>query len=133
MKLKRMLKDSKSNIFNSMVKGVCLSYAITAIIFIIYAILITYTEMTEKNIQTVSLITTVISVIFAGFTTSSSADNKGWLWGMMAGFLYAVIMILIGLCLSPGISFSSKTVMIIIISLSGGGFGGILGINLKRK
>lgn len=131
-KIKKSVKCENGNIFSNLIKGVSIGYAITAVVFIVYAVLITYTQMTEKNTQLIVMITTVISVIVAGYTTAKSADNKGWLYGMLSGFLYAVIMIMLGVIISPEVSFNNKTVMILVLSLAGGGLGGIIGINIKK-
>lgn len=136
MKSIKMTKPVKTDETKSPVKslviGVSMAYAITAIVFIAYAILLTYTDMTEKNIPIVVIITVVFSVLVAGFDSARGAIKKGWLWGIGAGLIYAFFMILIGLCVSPGFGFDSKTVMLIVLSLAGGGLGGIVGINIKK-
>ena len=109
-----------------------MGYGITAVVFIIYAILLTYSGVTEKNTQLIVMLTTVIAVVTAGTKTAMAAENKGWLYGMLSGFLYAVIMIMLGVVLSPEVSFNMKTVTILVLSIAGGGLGGIIGINIKK-
>ena len=116
----------------AMLVGLGIAYAMTAIIFILYAILITYTSISEKNLEIVVMITVVLSVLIAGFDSARAATSRGWLWGMGAGALYAIIMLCIGLCISPEIQLGAKTIMTIVLSLAGGGIGGILGINIKK-
>ena len=116
----------------AMLVGLGIAYAMTVIIFILYAILITYTSISEKNLEIVVMITVVLSVLIAGFDSARAATSRGWLWGMGAGALYAIIMLCIGLCISPEIQLGAKTIMTIVLSLAGGGIGGILGINIKK-
>lgn len=123
--------DEKKSPVVALIKGISIAYALTAVIFIIYAILLTYTDINEKNIPLVVMITVVISVLIAGFDAARGANKKGWLWGMGAGVIYAFIMIMIGICVSPVFSFDTKTIMIVVLSLAGGGLGGIGGINIK--
>lgn len=123
--------DEKKSPVIALIKGISIAYALTAVIFIIYAILLTYTNINEKNIPLVVMITVVVSVLIAGFDAARGACKKGWLWGMGAGVIYAFIMIMIGICISPVFSFDTKTIMLLVLSIAGGGLGGIAGINIK--
>lgn len=117
----------------ALIKGNFVAYTITIMVFLIYAILLTYTEMTEKNTQVIVMTTTVISMLFSGFISARGFKSKGLFYGMVAGLIYAVIMILVGLCILPVIAITSKFIIILILSVSAGGVGGILGINTKKK
>lgn len=125
-------EKSNNNGLFSLAKGTVFAYFITVVVFIIYGALLTYTDITEANLQMVVMITTVISVLISGFISARSASSKGLLYGMLAGLIYSIIMIMIGLCILPVIKFSFKLIMIFILSLCGGGVGGIIGINLKK-
>ena len=116
----------------SLTKGVIFSYLITAIVFIVYGILLTYTETTEKNIQIVVMITTVVSVLIGGIISSKGVSKRGLMFGMLVGIIYSIIMIMISFCILPTIKITSKMIMIIILSISAGGIGGIIGINSKK-
>lgn len=117
----------------SLTKGAVFSYLLTAIVFIVYGILLTYTQTTEKNVQMVVMITTVISVLIGGFIASKGVNSKGLIFGMVVGVIYALIMIMISLCVLPDLKITSKMIMIIILSISAGGIGGIIGINTKKN
>ena len=112
--------------------GILVGYAITCIVFLGYAMLITYTEMSERTLPTVVAVTTLLSVMIAGFDAAKGAKDKGWMWGMIAGFLYVLIMGIIMVVMLPGFSFDGRTIMVIVLSVAGGGLGGILGINMRR-
>lgn len=130
---KKHLEKNKPNTFFSIIKSVLIAYTFTIFVFIIYGAMLTYTEITEKHTQLIVMITTVISVLICGFLTAKNASKNGLIVGMLSGSFYALIMILISICVSPSISLNKKTIMIIVLSLSGGGLGGIFGINLKQK
>ncbi len=124
-------KDKKTPLV-ALLSGLGIGYAITCIIFIAYAILLTYTNITEKNIPIVVLATVVLSVLVAGYDAAKAVEKKGWLWGMLAGLLYAVIMILIGLSVLRNFGLDGKMFTLLVLSLAGGGLGGIIGINFKK-
>ena len=113
--------------------GILAGYAITCIIFLGYSILITYTSMTERNLPVVVAVTTLLSVLVAGFDAAKGADRKGWLWGMLAGFIYAFILVILMMGVLQRFAVDGRTITTIVIAIAGGGMGGVLGINLKKK
>ena len=117
----------------SLTKATVFSYVLTAIVFVVYGILLTYTETTEENIQIVVMMTTVISVLIGGIIVSKGVNSKGLLFGMLVGIVYSIIMIMVGLCVIPVLKITYKMIMIIILSISAGGIGGIIGINTKKS
>lgn len=136
---KNNVKKTKSNGQNqnntilALTKGSVLAYLITAIVFIVYGILLTYTDVTEKNTQIIVMVTTAISVLIGGFVASKGVENKGLFYGMLVGVVYAIIMIMIGLCFMQNIGITSKMITILILSICSGGIGGIIGINTKNN
>lgn len=116
----------------NILKAVIIAYAITVIVFIGYAILLTYTEMTEKYMSIVVIVTTIVSVVLAGYDSAKAAPSKGWLWGITAGLLYAVISIIIGIVSMKGqIKIEFSTIAMLFMSIACGGLGGMIGINKK--
>jgi len=118
--------------FMRMAKGVLVAYAITAIAFLAYAMLVTYTNMSEQNESVIIAVITLLSVLVAGFDAAKGADQRGWLWGMGAGFAYIVVMVIIMTAVLPNFSVDSRTFTSILIGIAGGGLGGMLGINLRK-
>jgi putative membrane protein (TIGR04086 family) len=116
----------------ALLSGVLIAYAITCIIFLGYSMLITYTSMSGENIQLVAAAATLISVIVAGFDSARGADTKGWFWGIMAGFVYAIIFLIIMTVVTKGFALDSRTIILIVLALAGGGLGGVVGINFKN-
>ena len=115
-----------------MITGVLMAYAITAIAFLAYALLVTYTNMSERNLPTVVAITTLLSVMVAGFDAAKGAPSRGWLWGMGAGLAYVLIMAIIMVTVLPAFAVDGRTLLTVVLGVAGGGLGGILGINLKK-
>lgn len=117
----------------SLISGVLIGYAITIIVFIAYAILLTYTGMSENNIGLVVTITSIISVIVAGFDAARVQIRRGWLWGLAAGMFYGILLIVLMMTFQGGAISFGRSISLILLSLAGGGIGGVLGINNKKK
>lgn len=134
---KKLAKKSMENVNSSqiicMVKALAIAYAITCIVFITYAILLTYTSMTEQNVPLISLICTVVSAAVAGFDMAKSAKNKGLIWGLLAGIFYVIILFVIIILSGGNFEFSGGKITTFLISLAGGGIGGVMGVNMKKK
>ncbi len=129
---KKLVTDEKDNRITKLIMGVLVGYAITCIIFLGYSMLITYTSLTEDKIPLVVAATSLISVIVAGFDAAKGAENKGWFWGIMAGLIYAIILVMIMSLVLKGFYFDTRTATIIVLSIAGGGLGGVVGINFKK-
>ncbi len=122
---------SKSSPVIALFKGILISYIITMIVFFIFAMLITYTDLSEKHISTVIRITTAIVCILSGLITAGSANKGGLVWGIISGLSYVIIMCIVGFLLIPNYNLSSKILVSLMLAVAGGGLGGVVGINLK--
>ncbi len=123
--------SEESSLILGMIKGLAIAYAITCIVFIVYALILTYTSVSEKHIALVAIICTVAATVVAGFDTARSAKSRGLLWGVLCGVCYALILFVIGILLGDGVSFNTGKITTLLIAAAGGGLGGILGINKK--
>lgn len=122
---------SKSSPVLALFKGILISYIITMAVFIVFALLITYTDISEKHIGTVIKVTTALVCILSGLITAGSANKGGLLWGIISGISYVAIMCILGFALIPDYSVTSKLVVSLMLAVAGGGLGGVIGINLK--
>ena len=113
--------------------GVLMAYVITCIFFIGTALALTYSSLSEEMVPTIMLAAVALSVVVAGFDAARGADKNGWLWGMAAGLIYAVILICIETWVSNGLMIDSRTITSVALAIAGGGFGGVIGINFRKK
>lgn len=119
--------------FGGFIKGIVMAYAVTAIIFIAYAIILTYSNLSEEQIPVVSVITSALCSAIAGFDAARAAKSRGILWGLLAGVVYFVILYLIGFMSGVQNGFNIAKVKTLVVCLAGGAIGGILGINTGTK
>ena len=112
--------------------GTLVAYAITCIAFVICAILLRYTSFGDNSVPMLVTVTCVIAVLVSGFDTARGAERDGWLWGLVAGGVYAVLWIIFGILFTRSIGFDMRTLTIIMLCVAGGGLGGMLGINFRK-
>ena len=138
--IKKKSKSHQANFTNPEKNAVALkiltslfiAFAISIILLLSYALLITYTDFGDKNLNLVILSINIISVIIAGSDAAKIFKKNGWLWGMLMGFIYAFILNMIGLIILKKNIFTSGNMTNFLICVSSGAVGGIIGINLKK-
>lgn len=127
------LKSNRPLSIMSILKSIGISFGFTLLVFLVFALLITYTCFPESAISTVVLITTVLSIMLAGMVISRRATTKGWLNGAIAGLIYTAILYIIGALSVTGLVFDKQVVIMALVGFFSGALGGIIGINMRKK
>jgi len=117
----------------SMVKAIAIAYLITIPLFAIFSFFLNYMDFPQKILPSAVIITTLISIIVAGWTSTSKIRSKGWLNGGIIGFMYVVILFLVSGLAYRDYSIDTHVITILVIGVITGSIGGILGINLRRE
>jgi len=79
--------------------------------FIIYALLLTFTSVSEMALPKFAIFVTITGVVLAGALSSRKTTSKGWLNGGIAGILYIAVMALLGTFLVKEFGPSSSLVV----------------------
>lgn len=114
-------------------KATLVAIGFTAGIFVMSALLLTYTGLPESTIPFIVTVTAVLSVIIAGIKVSKTAKSKGYLNGAAMGIFYVLLLYVMSLIISGKFYFNTYILILLAIGLFGGAVGGILGINVSAK
>lgn len=126
-----MEENSSKNIIN-IGKGVLISLLFTIIFLIIFSTLLTYTNISEKLITPVIIVITAIS-IFIGSTIGNLKMNKnGLINGGAIGGIYLISIYVISSIISQNFALNMQSLIMIIIGIICGMFGGIIGVNSRK-
>ncbi len=117
----------------TILKSVLMAYVMTLIIFLIFAMVITYTDFPESTIPTIVVVTTILSIMFGAIRASRKTKSKGWLNGSIVGVLYMLILYIISILAFTGFTFDRYVLYMLFLGLVTGAFGGIVGVNLKSN
>ncbi len=117
----------------SVVRGIIVSYIITIPVFALFALILSNTDFPEKFISTAVVITTIISVLTAGTTSTRGLKNRGWLNGSIVGFIYMLILYLLSSLIFNNFTIDKYVITMTVIGVLTGAIGGILGINVKKS
>lgn len=112
-------------------KAILMSYFVTIPVFVVFAIILTYTDFPEKLVVPVVVITSIISVLIAGAKATRGVMSKGWLNGSIVGFIYILILYILSSIIYNNYRIDKYVITMTAISVLTGAIGGILGINMK--
>lgn len=120
-----------SNNLLRIVKGSLLAIGISIIALIIFAIILTYTNVNESIIPTVIIVITAISILIGSQITTSNIKKNGILNGIIVGLIYVGLLYLISSIVSKNFSLNNYAIIMIATGIAIGGLGGIIGVNRK--
>lgn len=121
--------DSRSRIIYF--KSVAISALFAFMIFLIMAIIVTYTSAPESIIPLVTSIVMVLSIAFSGLITAIKKKKNGFLQGLITGGIYVIFIILLSWIFIDKFSFDKFIIIKGITGIISGGIGGMIGVNLK--
>ena len=127
-KQKKRNDNGEKSLLLSAIKGLGTAFAITCIVFVICAFVITYTDIKDSFVGIVSIICTAVSALAAGRIWASAIGKNGLIMGAMAGAVYGIILLGISVASGGGpLTLGAGTC--VIVAAAGGGIGGIIGVN----
>lgn len=124
-------KVKNNNIFKTYGKGLIRGYLLSLVLFLISAILFTYTNLSEGIIPALISFVMILSVAFSAIYVSVNRKSKGWLHGAIIGLIYMLLIVLLSVVFIPDFSLDRAVYLRIIICTVTGLVGGMIGINIK--
>ena len=124
-------KEFESNAFIQILKGVGISLLFTFILLIIFAILLTYTNVSQSTINPVIIVITGISILIGSSIGNIKIKKNGLINGGMIGGIYMIIIYLISSILNWKFGLNMQSIIMISVGVIFGILGGIFGVNKK--
>ena len=124
-------QGSKNNIALNIFKGVIISLIFTTIMLLIFAILLTYTDVSESTISTVIIIVTAISILLGSSLVNLKIKKNGLLNGAIIGASYILIIYLISSILNWRFTLNLQSIIMIAVGIVFGILGGIIGVHKR--
>lgn len=121
----------KNNSLLKIIKGSIISIITTVILLTIFAILLTYTGISENTIYPVVLVISGISILIGSSITTRKLKNKGMINGGLIGLIYILTLYIISSLFTMEFNLNSNSIIMVAVSIIMGMLGGIIGINMK--
>lgn len=116
------------NIAN-ILKGVVSSIIFTMIFLFIFSILLTYTNISESLTTPVIIVITAISIFLGSSIGNIKIRKNGLLNGALIGGIYLLVIYCLSGIINHNFTMSTYSIIMIIIGIICGMFGGIIGVN----
>ena len=122
--------DNKT--LKSILKGTVIALITTIILFLIFSIILTYTNISESTIFPVIVVITGISILIGSFLGNIKIRKNGLLNGGIVGLIYMFILYFVSSCFIGDFSLNINSVILIIAAILTGMLGGIIGVNMGK-
>ena len=122
---------TENKIIKNITKGVLISLISTVMMLLLFAILLTYTNVNEDIINTVITVITWISILIGSSIGNFKMKKNGLLNGAIIGGMYIFTIYMISSILNWRFSLNFQSIIMIITGMIFGILGGIIGVNKK--
>lgn len=118
----------KSKIIIPFIKGLLAAYILSAIVILVLALIMFHWDVSEGVIRGGIIFTYVISCFVCGILVSRHHSGRKYVWGILAGGLYYLILLLVSMVCNHAIATNIPGIVpVLFFCLSGGMLGGMLG------
>ena len=124
-----MTIENNTNHYINLLKGTLIAIIISIILLLIFAAVLTYSNINENVIPTVIIIITAFSILIGSQISTSKIKKNGIINGSLVGATYIILIYLISSLFTKNFSLSYYSIIMIITGILLGGMGGILGVN----
>ena len=108
-------------------KCLLFAYLMTAGLLLLLALILYRFEIREQVVSVAIIAVYVIVTFLAGFIAGKKMGTRKFLWGLMMGALYFVILIVVSLSVNKGLSGNTNDfVTVMLLCSCGGMLGGMV-------
>lgn len=129
-----MEKTNQSELTTNMMKilkGSVCAFIISIIGFIIFAGILTCTNVKENIIPSVVIIISLISLLIGSYISARKIKKRGIINGAIVGIIYIISIYILSSISLVGFSLNVYSIIMIIGAVIAGMIGGVAGVNLS--
>ena len=129
-----MEKTNQSELTTNMMKilkGSMCAFIISIIGFIIFASILTCTDVKENTIPSVVIIISLISLLIGSYISARKIKKRGIINGAIVGIIYIISIYILSSISLVGFSLNIYSIIMIIGAVIAGMIGGVAGVNLS--
>ncbi|NOU73337.1 TIGR04086 family membrane protein [Paenibacillus sp. LMG 31458] len=122
---------SQVRITSPLFSGLVYSLCMMTIGTIVTSLFLLLTSTQESSLHMLTTIIHAVSLFIGGWVSGKRAGNRGWYHGGIVGFVYFILIFLVGfLAFDAGLNLQSLQLLSILFV--SGALGGILGVNTQK-
>ncbi|MCM1135250.1 MAG: TIGR04086 family membrane protein [Clostridium sp.] len=108
-------------------KALLISYLLTTGLLLLLALMLYRFDLSEKTVSVCIIGIYIVVTFLSGFLAGKREGSRKFLWGLLMGALYFLILIVISLVVNQGMSEMSGNFFTVLILCCGSGMlGGML-------
>ncbi len=111
--------------------GVSVAILSSFIFLLIYATILSFTDVPESTMATVIITITGISILVGSIISSRQISKNGIFNGGIVGLIYILTIYLISSLLNGNFAINLQSIIMIIVAVASGIIGGIIGVNKR--
>ena len=120
-------KINLSSRLTFILKCLLISYLLTTGLLLLLALMLYRFGLSEKIVSICIIAIYIVVTFLAGFLAGKREGNRKFLWGLMMGSLYFVILIVLSLIVNHGLSGVSGNLLTVLMLCGGSGMlGGMI-------
>ncbi|OEF96344.1 TIGR04086 family membrane protein [Desulfuribacillus alkaliarsenatis] len=102
-------------------------------LLLVLIILVQFTSLPESSLPTLTYAIHIVSILIGALKAGFRSSQKGWYAGALTGFIYMLLIVLFGSMLFSSITLSVESLIQVVIGISIGAVGGIVGVNFNAR
>ncbi len=123
------MSEKKKIHYMSLVKGILFSIALTLVFILIITCICYWGNISEKVLGLLLFLASALSVFISSFFIAKSIKRAGFLYGLLNGLGYFLVILAASICFSGSFSPSSQIITMLIGTVLSGALGGVIGVN----
>lgn len=120
----------KNNGYIPAAEGVLRGFIITVVLLLIFAVIMTFTEVSEKTSSIFYLVTTILSIMYGSIYAVRKIKRRGWLIGIVVTLLYLLVLYIVSIVSGNSSVIGTDRITRLLLALIIGALSGMIGINL---
>lgn len=120
----------EKNSYVPIAEGVLRGVMLTTVLFLVFAGIMTFKEVSEGATSAFYTVTMALSIIYAAIYSVKKIKSRGWLVGLIVAFLYMLVIYLVSMLSHNTGAMNSARLVRFLLALGVGTLSGMLGINL---
>ncbi len=110
-----------------LMKSLLFSYILTTGLLLLLAFFLFKFELTERPVAIAIIAIYVVSTFFAGFVTGKKLQNRKFMWGLLMGIAYFVVLAVVSLAVKKSPDTLGNSFFTTLALCAGGGMlGGMI-------
>lgn len=126
------ISNADNKTLKNILKGTIISLITTLVFFLVFALLLTYTNISEETIFPVIVVITGISILLGSSLGNIKIKKNGIFNGGVIGLIYMLFLYLASSCFMGDFSLNINSIILIIAATLAGMLGGIIGVNIGK-